>query len=82
MPVEIRAFVEEYIINKRRGSPPLSQNQIEEVVQVSEDVVDSSEHIVHKIFRSAMFPTTRPGVAEGGNSPFSRTALPRKPGYF
>lgn len=51
MPPLIKRFIEEKVINKkRRSSPPLSQENLDEVREIAENVANSSEGAVHRIF--------------------------------
>ncbi len=51
------------------------------VIDMVEELADSTEGPIAKLIRTDMFPFERPGIAEGGNSPWSTVALPNNPEY-
>ena len=82
MPKDVRAFVEEHIVNKPRSSPPLPQEELKRVITVSDQVANSSEGAVYDIVNTAMFPIMQDGVVGGGDTPFSSEPLPSRPEAF
>ncbi|KAI1163439.1 hypothetical protein F5B18DRAFT_620183 [Nemania serpens] len=80
IPADLEAFVETHIL-KQRDSPPLGDEAVARVTEVAEELADSTEGLTAKLMRTEMFPLDRPGIEEGGNSPWSTVALPDNPEY-
>ncbi len=80
MPEELRTFASTQIL-KQRESPQLGDETVSRVIDTVEELADSTEGPTAKLIRTDMFPFERPGVAEGGNSPWSTAALPNNPEY-
>ncbi|KAI0097339.1 hypothetical protein GGR51DRAFT_541419 [Nemania sp. FL0031] len=80
IPAELRKFVEANIL-KRRESPQLGDEAVTIVMDLAEELADSTEGPITKLMRTEMFPFDRPGIAEAGNSPWSTVALPNNPEY-
>ena len=80
IPEELRTFVSTQIL-KRRESPQLGDEAVSKVIDTVEELADSTEGPTAKLIRTDMFPFERPGIAEGGNSPWSTVALPNNPEY-
>jgi hypothetical protein len=80
MPAELTAFASTKIL-KRRESPQLADEAVSKVIDIVEELADSTEGPTAKLLRTDMFPLERPGVAEGGNSAWSTSALPNNPAY-
>ena len=82
MPSDIKAFVNECIVNKHRSSPPLTQEEIEEVIDEADLVANSCEVAVSRLLDTKMFPFRRAGVGGGGGASFSSEPLPNLPDAF
>lgn len=80
MPEELRTFASTQIL-KQRESPQLGDERVSKVIDTMEELADSTEGPTAKLIRTDMFPFERPGIAEGGNSPWSTAALPNNPEY-
>ncbi|KAJ8126652.1 hypothetical protein O1611_g6986 [Lasiodiplodia mahajangana] len=80
IPSELQVFVESLIL-KRRGSPQLTDEDVNKIIDVAEELADSTDGPVAKLMRTEMFPFDRPGIVEGGKSPWSTIALPDNPDY-
>ena len=80
MPEELRTFASTQIL-KQRESPQLEDETVSKVIDTVEELADSTEGPTAKLIRTDMFPFERPGIAEGGNSPWSTVALPNNPEY-
>jgi hypothetical protein len=80
MPEELRTFANTQIL-KQRGSPQLGDEAVSKVIDTVEKIADSTEGPTAKLIRTDMFPFERPGIAEGGNSPWSTVALPNNPEF-
>lgn len=80
MPEELRTFASTQIL-KQRESPQLGDETVSKVIDTVEELADSTEGPTVKLIRTDMFPSERPGIAEGGNSPWSTVALPNNPEY-
>ncbi|KAK5190274.1 hypothetical protein LTR92_009676 [Exophiala xenobiotica] len=80
MPAELTAFASTKIL-KRRESPQLADEAVSKVIDIVEELADSTEGPTAKLLRTDMFPLERPGVAEGGNSAWTTSALPNNPAY-
>lgn len=80
MPEELRTFASTQIL-KQRESPQLGDETVPKVIDTVEELADSTEGPTAKLIRTDMFPFERPGIAEGGNSPWSTFALPNNPEY-
>ncbi|KAK5215284.1 hypothetical protein LTR72_011654 [Exophiala xenobiotica] len=80
IPADLRDFASTNIL-KRRGSPQLADEAVSKVIDIAEELADSTEGPTAKLLRTDMFPLERPGVAEGGNSAWSMSALPNNPAY-
>ena len=80
MPEELKTFASTQIL-KQRESPQLGDETVSKVMDTVEELADSTEGPTAKLIRTDMFPFERPGLAEGGNSPWNTTALPNNPEY-
>ncbi|KAG9233357.1 hypothetical protein BJ875DRAFT_442313 [Amylocarpus encephaloides] len=80
MPEELRTFASTQIL-KQRESPQLGDEAVSRVIDMAEELADSTEGPTAKLIRTDMFPFERPGIVEGGNSPWSTVALPNNPEY-
>lgn len=80
MPEELRTFASTQILNQR-GSPQLGDEAVSKVIDEVEKLADSTEGPTAKLIRTDMFPFERSGIAEGGDSSWSTTALPNNPEY-
>ena len=80
MPEELRTFACIQIL-KQRESPQLGDETVLKVIDTVEELADSTEGLTAKLIRTDMFPFERPGIAEGGNSPWSTAALLNNPEY-
>ena len=80
MPEELRTFARTQIL-KQRESPQLDDETVSKVIDTVEELADSTEGPTAKLIRTDMFPFECPGIAEGGNSPWSTVALPNNPEY-
>ena len=80
LPQELRDFANECIL-KQRLSPQLGDDVVSKVVNVAEELADSSEGPTNKLLRTPMFPIDHAGIAEGGNTPWNIIALPKDPEY-
>ena len=80
MPEELRTFASTQIL-KQRASPQLGDEAVSKMIDTVEELADSTEGPTAKLIRTDMFPFERPGVAEGGNSPWNTVALPNNPQY-
>ena len=74
VPQAVSEFLVGHILKSR--ALHLANGQLQNAVRVAANVMDSSEQLVHKIFRTAMFPTTRQGVVEGSGTSFTKEPLP------
>ncbi|KAI4156526.1 MAG: hypothetical protein LQ340_000195 [Diploschistes diacapsis] len=68
-------------ILKKRTSPPLSQDMVDSTVTSMMNWANSTENVVNGFVSSAMFPVQQPGISLGGNSRWSRAALPYDKDY-
>ena len=80
MPEDLRTFASTQIL-KQRGSPQLGDEVVSKVIDMAEELADSTEGPTGKLIRTDMFPFERPGIAEGGDSAWSTVALPNNPEY-
>jgi len=80
MPEDLRTFADTRIL-KQRGSPQLGDEAVSKVIDTVEELADSTEGPTAKLIRTDMFPFDRPGISEGGDSPWSTVALPNNPEY-
>ncbi|KAL9112359.1 MAG: hypothetical protein Q9187_007785 [Circinaria calcarea] len=80
IPEELRTFADEYIL-KQRKSPQLGDEAVAKVKDTAEELAECTEGPIAKLIRTDMFPFERPGIAEGGNSPWSTVGLPNNPEY-
>lgn len=80
MPEELRTFASTQIL-KRRESPQLGDERVSKVIDTMEELADNTEGPTAKLMRTDMFPFEHPGIAEGGNSPWSTAALPNNSEY-
>ncbi|KAI0871209.1 hypothetical protein GGS24DRAFT_510000 [Hypoxylon argillaceum] len=76
----LRMFLDTQIL-KHRGSPQLRDEAVAKVIDVAEELADNTEGLTAKLMRTEMFPFDRPGIAEGGSSPWSTAALPNNAEY-
>ncbi|KAK1823155.1 hypothetical protein LTR12_002458 [Friedmanniomyces endolithicus] len=82
IPDDLRTFVDEQIL-QQRSSPQLNDTDVALVFDTVEEITDTSEAVVKRLTQTAMFPFTRQGLlAEGGDSQWDTTALPRNPEYI
>lgn len=79
MPEELRTFVSTQIL-KQRESPQLGDEKVSEVIDTAQELADATENA--DLINTGMFPFHRPGIAKGGNSPWSTVALPNNPEYM
>lgn len=75
IPAQLKTFTNDIL--KRRASLQLDDDSVSNVIDEAEDLADSPEAPTLKLLRTAMFPLQRSGIAEGGNTPWNITALPR-----
>lgn len=75
---DLKTYIEE-LVKRKRSSPPLKQEELDSVIEIAEEVADSSEGPVHRIFDTPMFPVNRAGIAAGGNTLFSTEPIPGNP---
>ena len=80
MPEELNTFATTEIL-KQRESPQLGDETVSKVIDTVEELADSTEGLTSKLIRTDMFPFERPGIAEGGKSPWNTVALPNNPEY-
>lgn len=80
IPADLKAFVGAHIL-KQRDSPPLGDDAVATVIDVAEELADSTQGPTARLMRTEMFPFDRPGIAEGGDSPWNTVALPDNPEY-
>lgn len=80
LPQELRDYTDEHIL-KRRMSPQLEDDVTSKIIDIAEELADSSEGPIYKFLRTPMFPTDHTGIAEGGNTPWNTIALPSNPDY-
>ncbi len=80
MPEEWKTFTNNQIL-KQRESPQLGDKAVSKVIDTAKELADSTEGPTAKLIRTDMFHFDRPGLAEGGNSPWSTVALPNNPEY-
>ena len=79
IPPQLREYTASIL--KRREAPQLDDDSVSKVIDTAEKLADSPEAPTLKLLRTAMFPLERPGIAEGGNTKWNTTALPRNPEY-
>lgn len=77
---DIQKLVATYIL-KRRGSPPLTDEEVHEVVDKAADLLDNAEEIASDLIETKAFPLKRSGIAEGRNVQWSTDPLPTNPTY-
>ncbi|CAF9921934.1 MAG: hypothetical protein GOMPHAMPRED_002447 [Gomphillus americanus] len=76
---DLRIFIQNTIL-RRRNSPPLDQETLEDNVERMAKAASGTEAIVTEFVSSDLFPVNRE-LARGGNSPWPTVALPRNPDY-
>ena len=76
----VRQFLDQEIL-KRRTSPPLSYEAMDNTMTSMVNWGNSTENAVNSFIHSQMFPAQRPGVSIGGNSQWPTAALPYDPNY-
>ena len=80
MPKEIKELLDTHIL-KGRSSPPLTQEEVLEVVETAEDLMDSAESKASDLIKSKAFPVKPHGIAEGRDTLWTTDPLPRNPLY-
>lgn len=78
---EIQELLDNHIFQQRKGSPPLSDEEVKEVVMKAADLLDNAEGKASDIIDTKAFPLNRPGIAEGRNAQWSTDALPANRKY-
>ena len=78
---EIKELLDTHILKERPGSPPLSDEEVKEVVKAAADLLDNTERVASDLFDTKAFPLKRPRIAEGRNVQWSTDALPSNPKY-
>lgn len=78
---EIREMLETDIF-KGRDSPPLSEEEVKQVVRKAADLLDNAEGKAGDLIDTKAFPLEQPGsIAEGRNVQWNTDALPINPRY-
>ena len=77
---EIQELLDTQIL-KGRGSPPLTEAEVFDVVDTATDLLDYAEGKVSDLIETKAFPVKRRGIAEGRNVQWSTDALPSNPNY-
>ena len=57
----------------------MGDDVVSKIIDIAEELADSSEGPTNKLLRTPMFPIDHTGIAEGGNTPWNTIALPNDP---
>ncbi|EEH17196.1 hypothetical protein PABG_07283 [Paracoccidioides brasiliensis Pb03] len=79
---DIKELLNTYVLKPREGSPPLSDEETNEVVMVAGDLMNYGEGKLMNIIHTRAFPVRRLGVIEGANLLWTTEPLPMNPEYL
>ncbi|KAB8356554.1 hypothetical protein FH972_024136 [Carpinus fangiana] len=81
IPSDVKELVTKHIRKERASPPRLQDEQLDSIRDSIEEIWDSGEAMPHTILQPPLFALKRPGVAQGPETLWSTTPLPRNPDF-